>query len=99
MKHHYVYGSGQPGCLYDSGPDFSPTLSGALDSLSFRFDNLPKLALQRMRGDLRRHGVHYFPRGVRARNEAGELESIASLAGASFCEVSKADGPCPENDE
>jgi hypothetical protein len=77
-RHHYIYGSGQPGCLYDNGPHCADRLRDALDALSFTFDCLPKRALQRMRGDLRRNGVHYFPTDVMARNELGELESIAS---------------------
>ncbi len=96
---YYVFGSGQPGCLYDNGPHVAPRLRDALDALSFTFGCLPKSALRRMRGDLRRTGVHYFPGNVMARNEAGELESISSLAGAGVVEVSKAPGRCPESDE
>lgn len=98
-KHHYVYGSGQPGCLYDYGPHVSPTLRGALEALSETFDCLPKRALQRMRGDLRRFGVHYFPHDVMARNWEGELEGIRSLAGAGTASVTRCDGPCPEDTE
>ena len=29
----WVYGAGQPGCLYDSGPYYSPTKAGAIRDL------------------------------------------------------------------
>lgn len=87
MAHHYVFGSGMPGCLYDYGPHFVPRLSDALEDLSAMFGDLPKAELRRMRGNLRRHGVHYF--AARYRGEAG----------ASYCEVSKQYGQCPEVDE
>lgn len=93
-QHHYVYGSGQPGCMYDYGPHHSPTLRDALDDLSEMFGELPKRALQRMRGDLRRTGIHYFPdtpcRGG---------YTVRDLAGAGFAEVTRYDGPCPEDTE
>ncbi len=97
-KYHYVYGSGLSGCLYDNGPHFTERLSDAVESLSDTFSELPVKALQRMRGDLRRNGIHYFPRDVMARNWERKLESIRSLAGADYCQVSKVNGPCPEDE-
>ena len=88
MTHHYSYGSGYPGCLYDYGPNYSPTLKGAIDSLVDLFgsgDDLSERALLRMRRDLRRGGIHYFADPV--------------AVGAAYCEVTRQPGPCPEGDE
>jgi len=88
---HYVYGSGFPGCLYDNGPNFSPTLKGAIDSLVWLFaesgseSDLTPAEVKRMRRNLRVDGIHYF--------------EDSSKAGAVFCEVSAQSGPCPKSDE
>lgn len=103
-QHHYVYGSGQPGCMYDYGPHHSPTLRDALDDLSDTFRDLPKSALRRMRGDLRRTGVHYFPNTPCRdphgfRDNGGNMTTIRELAGAGMAEVTRFEGPCPEDTE
>lgn len=98
MKHHYIYGYGMIGCLYDNGPNVASTLRQALDSLSFTFDELPKAELRRMRGNLRRDGIHYFCGRVVSPYEKGYM-SMAQLAGAQMVEVSKHDGPAPDEDE
>lgn len=91
MAHHYCYGSGMPGCLYDNGPNFSPTLRGAIDSLVWLFaesgseSDLSKAEVKRMRRNLRVDGIHYFEH--------------PETAGAVFCEVTRCNGPCPEEDE
>jgi hypothetical protein len=85
----YTYGSGMVGCMYDNGPHIAYSKKDAIESLSQTFDNLPARALQRMRGDLKRHGKHYFPGDVMARNDCGELESIRAMAGADYCEISE----------
>lgn len=83
---HWVYGSGSPGCLYDNGPNYAESKRDAINALAFTFDHLGSNAIRRMRSDLHRYGLHYFGKD-------------AAEAGAGFCEVSKQDGPCPENDE
>jgi len=82
MAHHYVFGSGSVGCLYDYGPETSPSKEGAIDSLWQVFgDNLSPRDARHMRAALRRDGIYYFAdRGV---------------AGADYCEVSRQSGPCP----
>lgn len=88
---HYSYGSGQPGCLYDDGPHFSPTLRGAIDALVWTFaesgseSDLSPAEVRRMRRNLRVDGIHYF--------------SDPASAGAYYCEVSKHPGLCPAGDE
>lgn len=85
MTHHYCYGSGMSGCMYDYGPNYSPALKGAIDSLLWLYaGEMSGRALLRMRRDLRRDGIHYFP-------HPGEV-------GAAYCEVTKQPGPCPEED-
>ncbi len=86
--HHYSYGSGMVGCLYDNGPHYVVTLRDAIAGALLPFiDQLTTRELRAARRDLRVDGIHYFPSKRRA-----EL-------GADYCELSKQDGPCPEGDE
>ncbi len=73
MAHHYVYGSGMSGCLYDNGPHTASTLENALESLEETFSDLDETELIDMRNHLRAHGHHYF--------------SNPEKAGADYCEV------------
>lgn len=86
---HYVLGAGRVGCLYDYGPEHLPRLKDALSSAEWYVEGacLSKAAIRRMRGDLRRFGIHYFPPKVRAE------------VGADYIEVSKYPGKCPEGEE
>ncbi len=88
MEHHYCYGSGMIGCLYDSGPEFCSDIEDAIDALVWRFeDYLSENSSEQdeMTENLRTKGIHYF--------------HIPGDAGAHYCEVSKKNGPCPESDE
>lgn len=89
MAHHYVFGGGISGCLYDYGPEFSHTLKGAIESLVWLYsadgECLADGEEKRMRRNLRVDGIHRF-------------ENPAAV-GAHYCEVSKANGPCPKGDE
>ena len=80
MAHHYVYGSGQPGCLYDNGPHTSDTLENAIDALIETFNtgnetDLTDEEQEAMRNDLTERGVHYFAR--------------PQDMGAQYCEVTQ----------
>lgn len=35
---HYIYGSGEHGCLYDNGPHYAETLKDAVESLAETFE-------------------------------------------------------------
>ncbi len=86
MSHHYSFGSGMAGCLYDYGPHFSPTLSAAIESLCDLFDEqLEPGEKQRMRRNLRVDGGHRFEN--------------PQNAGARYCEVTKHSGSCPKGDD
>jgi hypothetical protein len=93
MKHHYIYGSGLPGCLFDNGPHVAPTLDDAINGVLFPFtsgdgeSSLSTREERRARRDLRVDGIHYFPADRR-----GEL-------GASYVQVSREPGPCPESED
>lgn len=77
---HYISGSGEPGCLYDNGPNVSDTKEAAIEDLCFLFqDCVGKGTLARMRRDLEQDGIHYFDRRIRP------------FAGASYCEISECD--------
>lgn len=93
--HHYVYGSGSPGCLYDN-QGTCDTLDQAIDAVLFPFvgcdpelteAELTEAELADARADLRAHGIHYFPASRR-----GEL-------GAGYVEVSREHGENPEHYE
>lgn len=77
MAHHYVYGSGMSGCLYDNGPHTAKTLDEAIESLIETFSDLDNDDLLAMRNDLRESGIHYF------KGEAREL------AGADYCDATQ----------
>ncbi len=87
----YIYGSGSAGCMYDNGPHRCASVRDACDALSETFQDLPARALQRMRGDLKRHGIHYFPNTPCLDPHGGsvcaERTTIRALAGADYCEV------------
>lgn len=85
-EHHYVYGSGMFGCLYDYGPNFCEDKQDAIESLVWLFDEqLEDGEAERMRANLAEDGIHRF-------------ENPHS-AGAQYADVSKANGPCPESEE
>ena len=61
---HYIYGSGEHGCLYDNGPHYAESVEDAVESLAFTFGfgRARKATLQRNRYlDLnsRRDGASY----------------------------------------
>jgi len=86
--HHYVYGSGIPGCLYDYGPNFATTKADAIDDLVCLFEQLlGKTSIARMKRDLEAHDIHYFDRRIRP------------FAGACYCEITKQSGPMPESED
>lgn len=82
----YVYGSGSAGCLYDFGPHRAGSKREVIEAFTELFSELPKRALQRMRGDLQRNGIHYFP-NTPCRDQSGEKTTVRALAGSDYCEV------------
>ncbi len=89
MEHHYRYGSGMIGCLYDGdGPEFCSDIEDAIDSLVWRFEDYlseNSSETDEMTENLRTNGIHYF--------------GNPSEAGADYCEISKMNGPCPEESD
>ena len=86
MTHHYCYGSGMVGCLYDYGPSFAPEREDAVGALTDLFsESLSETELQEMQENLRTVGIHYF--------------SQPSEAGAHYCDVSEHPGACPDDEE
>lgn len=84
---HWTCGGGQPGCLYDYGPEACATKAEAIESLVFVYgDELTEEELVDMKNDLERQHIHYFPSDARER------------AGASYCELSEQCGEMPEGD-
>ncbi len=82
-RHHWIAGSGCVGCLYDYGPNAHTSKANAIADLWFMFsDSLSPHDARHMRAALRRDGIYYFKDQI--------------SAGAHYCEVSKANGPCPE---
>ena len=74
MAHHYVYGSGMHGCLYDNGPHTSNDIEDAIQALEATFaDTVSEPELAVMRNSLRDQGVYSF--------------EDPSEAGAQYCEV------------
>lgn len=84
-KHHYVYGSGMIGCLYDNGPNFCETVDQAIESLLFVFDELDEEEVVELKENLKNVGLHYFKN--------------PSETGAHYCDCTKHLGPCPEDDD
>lgn len=85
-EHHFCYGSGMPGCLYDWGPNFADTRESAIDDVLTMFgDSLAEGEEERLRANLLGDGIHYF--------------EDPQAAGAVYVDVTKHAGPCPENDE
>lgn len=79
--HHYTYGSGSPGCLYDYGPELAETVEQAIESFKQVFSGLRSRELTLMAHALRTEGIYYFRH--------------PSEAGAQYCEVSKQHEPMP----
>jgi hypothetical protein len=90
---HWGYGSGMPGCLFDSGPSFAETQDDAISAALWLFSetgnetDLSAEELEQARADLKECGTHYFPS-----ERAGEL-------GASMVQVWEEQGPCPDSDD
>ena len=90
---HWGYGSGMPGCLFDSGPCFAETQEQAIDAVLRPFSgtgnesDLPANELEAAKADLRECGLHYFP------------HEIARELGASLVQVWEEQGPCPEDND
>lgn len=83
---HYVCGSGQPGCLYDYGPNFHETEEDAIEDLCGLFGySISEDELTEMRANLKKDGIHYF--------------SDAAEAGAAYAEVSEQPGPMPTDED
>ena len=84
--HHYVYGSGMSGYLYDNGPYTAQTLDDAIESVLFPFQDVVRpRELILARHALRTDGIYYF-------RHPGE-------AGAHYCDVSKEHEPLPQDDD
>lgn len=95
--HHYVFGAGFVGCLYDYGPEAYETLEDALqeaewylvgydgctDEDSAALEAEQALAL----ANLREHGIHHFSAAVRR------------LVTTHYMEIQRVPGPCPEADD
>lgn len=85
-KHHYVFGSGMVGCLYDYGPEFCESIEDAIASLDNVFgDSISEEESESMARNLREQGIHFF--------------ADRCQAGADYCEVSKQPGACPVWDD
>lgn len=85
-EHHYTYGSGQFGCLYDSGPHTADTIKQAIEGLLDIFSDLPDSELDVMSKNLASSGYHAFNN-----SETG--------AGADYCEIVYQPGPAPEDSD
>lgn len=103
---HFVYGSGMVGCLYDNGPHQADTQAGAIAALLETFSDLPSKEKRAMRRNLSRDGIHYFSTdvlwdydGVYGRTKADRTHSARMLAGADYCDVSKANGPRDDSED
>lgn len=73
----YVTGSGQPGCLYDSGPDYHATKKAAVDSLVWLADD-GEGTPRGMRAALLREGRYIDANGVRYEVSQDALGSVLS---------------------
>lgn len=83
-EHHYTYGSGSFGCLYDNGPNVASNKVDAIDSLLQTFADLSEVELDAMAKELARTGYYRFNN---------------SDAGADYCEIVKQPGPAPEDND
>ena len=82
-EHHFCFGSGMFGCLYDNGPNYSTTKQEAIEALLDLFeDSIEPRELRIMGRNLELQGYHGF--------------SEPSEAGAQYCEIIEQAGPCPE---
>lgn len=89
-RSHWVMGAGQPGCLYDYGPNAHRSKRDAIADAAWLLGELEGVTgrdIRRMRSDLHRYGIHYFPERVRL------------LQGHAYVEISKQNGPMPEGDD
>lgn len=86
-KHHYVYGSGMSGCLFDFGPHFCEDKEDAIESFVQLFgDCIDDSEESAMREALAQDGIYYF--------------KDACEAGAQYASISRQNGACPvENDD
>lgn len=90
---HWGYGSGMPGCLFDSGPNFAETQDDAISAALWLFSetgnesDLTPEEIAQARADLLECGTHYFPAERR------------SELGASMVQVWEEQGPCPDSDD
>jgi len=86
---HYVYGSGMKGYLFDNGPYAAESVNDAIDSLVDTFTSGdPSISddeEKRMRAALIKDGYWEF-------DNPKEI-------GAEYCEITREDGPMPEDEE
>ncbi len=86
---HFVYGSGTKGHMFDNGPFAAESEQDAIDSLVDTFTGTdPEISEdeeKRMRAALAKDGYYEFdnPREI----------------GAEYCEITREDGPMPDEDE
>jgi hypothetical protein len=80
-EHHYIYGSGSFGCLYDCGPNIAETKEQAVNALLQIFADIPDEELDVMKADLTRSCYHSFK---------------SPEAGADYCEIVWQPGLAPE---
>jgi hypothetical protein len=83
-EHHYTYGSGQYGCLYDSGPHIADTKEQAIEALLETFSDLAESELDAMSKHLASSCYHKF-------------DNSEVRAGADYCEIVWQPGPAPED--
>jgi hypothetical protein len=84
--HHWVYGAGFPGCLYDGGPRFAETREEAINDLLFVFgEALVHGEAERMTYELKSFGYYQF--------------KSPEACGATYCEITREPGPMPQEEE
>jgi len=81
-EHHYTYGSGMHGCMYDNGPHIADSKEQAIEALLETFSDLDESELDAMSKHLVSSCYHKF---------------INSEAGADYCEITWQPGPAPED--
>ncbi len=99
-EHHYTYGSGMVGCLYYNGPHVAETEAEAIESLCDTFSDLPDQVLSEMREALAGGGAYYFDsREIEHHDFEGCKTTPRIIAGADYCEITRHDGPLPDDRE
>lgn len=83
-EHHYIYGSGMYGCLYDNGPHIADTKVQAIAALLETFSDLDESELDAMAKHLASSCYHKFG-------------NSKVKAGADYCEIAWQPGPAPED--